>query len=93
MAENRRVLRGIRTENDTVISTGADYMPLIHDPDDPVCQKCTLGSCMVTCLRNSQETNQVNRTDWNWTDESQWSDNVVNIAHPPVDLDDEDGWW
>ncbi len=91
-ATNRRVLRGLKTEHNTVISSGADYMPVIHDPDDPVCQTCTLGSCKHTCLRNSAENNQ-HRTDWNWGDTTKMSANTVNIPHPPVDLDDEDGWW
>ena len=89
---NRRVLRGVRTDHHTILSTGADYMPVVHDPNDPICQNCTVGSCKHTCLRNAKETNQ-NRTDWEWGAATQMSDNVVNIPHPPVDLDDEDGWW
>ncbi len=90
--DNRRVLRGVRTDHKTIISTGEDYMPVVHDPNDPVCQKCTIGSCKHTCLRNTKENNQ-NRTDWNWGATTEMSSNVINIAHPPVDLDDEFGWW
>ena len=84
--DNRRVLRGVRTDHMTIISTGEDYMPVVHDPNDPVCQKCTIGSCKHTCLRNTKENNQ-DRTDWNWGDSTVMSSNVVNIPHPPVDLD------
>ena len=90
--DNRRVLRGIRTDHHTIISTGEDYMPKVHDPNDPVCQTCTIGSCKHTCLRDTKENNQ-DRTDWNGGATTEMSSNAVNIAHPPVDLDDEDGWW
>lgn len=89
---NRRVLRGVRTERDTIISTGEDYMPKVHDPNDPVCQTCTIGSCKHTCLRNTKENNQ-DRTSWDWGKTTDMSAYAVNIDHPPVDLDDEDGWW
>ncbi len=45
-----------------------------------------------TCLRNTKENNQ-DRTSWDWGKTTDMSAYAVNIDHPPVDLDDEDGWW
>ena len=91
--KNRRVLRGVKTDEGTIISSGSDYMPLVHDPNDPICQQCTVGSCKHTCLRNAKENNQENRTSFEWGNLTEMTDTAVNVAHPPVDLDDEDGWW
>ena len=90
---NRRVLRGVKTDEGTIISTGSDYMPVVHDPNDPICQACTVGSCKHTCLRNAKAENMADRTNWEWGNVTEMSEAAVNVSHPPVDLDDEDGWW